>query len=78
MRFPPATRPHELLDELTKSSRDENPHTTLMGIYADLTTGGVSTRVAADLVGVPRATATRKPHPGPRQGGRTGEQARLR
>jgi len=31
-----------------------------MGIYADLTTGGVSTRVAADLVGVPRATATRK------------------
>ena len=32
-----------------------------MGIYAHLTTGGVSTRVAADLVGVPRATATRKP-----------------
>jgi hypothetical protein len=32
-----------------------------MGIYADLTTGGVSTGVAADLVGVPRETAIRKP-----------------
>ena len=32
-----------------------------MGVYADLTGRGVSTRVAADLVGVPRATATRKP-----------------
>jgi len=27
-----------------------------MGIYADLTGRGVSTRVAADLVGMPRAT----------------------
>ena len=32
-----------------------------MGTYADLTGRGVSTRVAADLVGVARATATRKP-----------------
>lgn len=32
-----------------------------MGIYAELTSRGVSTRDAADLVGVPRATATRKP-----------------
>ena len=32
-----------------------------MGTYRDLTTKGVSTRMAADLVGVPRATATRKP-----------------
>ena len=32
-----------------------------MGTYRDLTGGGVSTRTAADLVGVPRATATRKP-----------------
>ena len=39
-----------------------------MGIYRDLTTEGISTRTAADLVGVPRATATRKPPipvPGP-------------
>ena len=32
-----------------------------MDIYADLTSRGVSTRIAAALVGVPRATATRKP-----------------
>ena len=32
-----------------------------MGTYRDLTTRGISTRTAADLVGVPRATATRKP-----------------
>jgi putative transposase len=32
-----------------------------MGTYADLTGRGVSIRTAADLVGVPRATATRKP-----------------
>ena len=32
-----------------------------MGTYADLTGRGVSTRAAADLVGVPRSTATRRP-----------------
>jgi hypothetical protein len=56
----------------------EPAHDALMGIYADLTTGGVSTGVAADLVGVPRETATRKPPIPVRGSGRTGEQARLR
>jgi len=35
-----------------------------MAIYRDLTVVGVATRAAAVLVGVPRATATRKPRTG--------------
>ncbi|TFD27998.1 IS3 family transposase [Cryobacterium cryoconiti] len=41
---------HELLEILSKSSRDETPHTR-----------GIPTRTAATLVGLPRATATRTP-----------------
>ena len=33
-----------------------------MSTYREMTSRGVSTRIAADLVGIPRATATRKPH----------------
>ncbi|MDJ0379233.1 IS3 family transposase, partial [Cryobacterium sp. PH31-L1] len=39
-----------------------------MTAYRELASRGISTRVAADLVGIPRATATRKPRtpaPGP-------------
>ncbi|TFD49886.1 IS3 family transposase [Cryobacterium frigoriphilum] len=36
-------------------------HEAIMTTYRELISQGVSTRVAADLAGVPRATATRKP-----------------
>ncbi|TFD69849.1 IS3 family transposase [Cryobacterium ruanii] len=36
-------------------------HVAVMTAYRELASRGISTRVAADLVGIPRATATRKP-----------------
>lgn len=36
-----------------------------MAAYRELTSAGVTTREAAEVTGVPRSTATRRPRPGP-------------
>ncbi|MFF0991353.1 IS3 family transposase [Kocuria nitroreducens] len=52
---------HALLESISESGAGGDPaQEALMGAYTELTAAGTTTRAAAELTGIPRATATRR------------------